>query len=150
MAKNKVVKNIDTVKAGDIVKIDYEGSLTDGSVFDSSEGRDPLTFKVGTGQVIPGFEKAVLGMNMDEEKEFEIAPEDAYGMPDERLFQEVPRNVLPSEPQPEVGMTLIMQTQQGNIPVMISEVKEDSVILNLNHPLAGKKLIFKIKILKVE
>ena len=83
-------------------------------------------------------------------KNLKLLPEDAYGMPDERLFQEVPRNVLPSEPQPEVGMTLIMQTQQGNIPVMISEVKEDSVILNLNHPLAGKKLIFKIKVLKVE
>jgi FKBP-type peptidyl-prolyl cis-trans isomerase 2 len=71
-------------------------------------------------------------------------------MPDERLYQEVPRNALPSEPQPEVGMTLVMQTPQGNIPVMISEVKENAVILNLNHPLAGKKLIFKIKVLKIE
>jgi FKBP-type peptidyl-prolyl cis-trans isomerase 2 len=141
------------IKDKDKVTLDYEGKLETGEIFDTSKHEEhshPLTFVVGEGQVIPGFEKAVLGMNVDEEKEFEIAPEDAYGMPDERLFQEVPRNVLPSEPQPEVGMTLIMQTQQGNIPVMISEVKEDSVILNLNHPLAGKKLIFKIKVLKVE
>jgi FKBP-type peptidyl-prolyl cis-trans isomerase 2 len=141
------------IKNKDKVTLDYEGKLETGEIFDTSKHEEhshPLTFVVGEGQVIPGFEKAVLGMNVDEEKEFEIEPEDAYGMPDERLFQEVPRNVLPSEPQPEVGMTLIMQTQQGNIPVMISEVKEDSVILNLNHPLAGKKLIFKIKVLKVE
>ena len=141
------------IKKKDKVTLDYEGRFENGEIFDTSKHEEhshPLTFVVGEKQVIPGFEKAVMGMNVDEEKEFEIAPEDAYGMPDERLYQEVPRNVLPSEPQPEVGMTLIMQTQQGNIPVMISEVKEDSVMLNLNHPLAGKKLIFKIKVLKVE
>lgn len=141
------------IKDKDKVTLDYEGRLETGEIFDTSKHEEhshPLTFKVGEGQVIPGFEKAVIGMNVDEEKEFEIAPEDAYGMPDEKLFQEVPRNVLPSEPQPEVGMALMMQTPQGNMPVMISEVKEDSVILNLNHPLAGKKLIFKIKVLKIE
>jgi FKBP-type peptidyl-prolyl cis-trans isomerase 2 len=141
------------IKKKDKVTLDYEGRFESGEIFDTSKHEEhshPLTFVVGEKQVIPGFEKAVMGMNIDEEKEFEIMPEDAYGMPDERLYQEVPRNALPSEPQPEVGMTLIMQTQQGNIPVMISEVKEDSVMLNLNHPLAGKKLIFKIKVLKVE
>ena len=141
------------IKNKNKVTLDYEGRFENGEIFDTSKHEEhshPLTFVVGEKQVIPGFEKAVLGMNVDEEKEFEIMPEDAYGMPDERLYQEVPRNALPSEPQPEVGMTLIMQTQQGNIPVMISEVKENSVILNLNHPLAGKKLIFKIKVLKVE
>jgi FKBP-type peptidyl-prolyl cis-trans isomerase 2 len=135
------------------VTLDYEGRFENGEIFDTSKHEEhshPLTFTVGEGQVIPGFEKAVLGMNLDEEKEFSIEPEEAYGMPDEMLFQEVPRSVLPSEPMPEAGMTLVMQTPQGNIPVMISEVKADSVILNLNHPLAGKKLIFKIKILKIE
>jgi FKBP-type peptidyl-prolyl cis-trans isomerase SlpA len=135
------------------VTLDYEGRFENGEVFDTSTHGDhshPLTFTVGEGNVIPGFEKAVLGMNVDEEKEFEIAPEDAYGMPDERLFQEIPRNVLPAEPEPKAGMALMMQTPEGNIPVMISEVKADSVILNMNHPLAGKKLIFKIKILKIE
>ena len=141
------------IKDKDKITLDYEGRFENGEIFDTSKHEDhshPLTFVVGEGQVIPGFEKAVLGMNVDEEKEFEVEPEDAYGMPDERLYQEVPRNVLPSEPEPEIGMTLVMQTPQGNIPVMISEVKTDSVILNLNHPLAGKKLIFKIKLLKIE
>lgn len=141
------------IKDKDKVTLDYEGKFETGEIFDTSkhdEHSHPLTFVVGEGQVIPGFDKAVMGMNVDEEKEFEILPEDAYGMPDERLYQEVPRNVLPSEPKPEVGMGLMMQTPQGNIPVTISEVKENSVILNMNHPLAGKKLIFKIKVLKVE
>jgi FKBP-type peptidyl-prolyl cis-trans isomerase 2 len=141
------------IKNKNKVTLDYEGRFENGEIFDTSKHEDhshPLIFVVGEKQVISGFEKAVLGMNVDEEKEFEIEPEDAYGMPDERLYQEIPRNALPSEPQPEVGMGLMMQTPQGNIPVMISEVKEDSVILNLNHPLAGKKLIFKIKVLKVE
>jgi len=135
------------------VTLDYEGRFENGDIFDTSTHDDhshPLTFTVGEGQVIPGFEKAVLGMNVDEEKEFTILPEDAYGMPDDRLYQEIPRNVLPAEPEPEIGMTLMMQSPEGNMPVMISEVKADSVVLNLNHPLAGKKLIFKIKILKVE
>jgi FKBP-type peptidyl-prolyl cis-trans isomerase 2 len=135
------------------VTLDYEGRFENGEVFDTSKHEEhshPLTFTVGEGNVIPGFEKAVLGMNVNEEKEFTILPEDAYGMPDERLFQEIPRNVLPPTPEPKAGMALMMQTPEGNMPVMISEVKADSVILNLNHPLAGKKLIFKIKVLKIE
>jgi peptidylprolyl isomerase len=142
-----------TITNGDKVTLDYEGRFENGEIFDTSKHEEhshPLTFVVGEKQVIPGFEEAVIGMKIGEEKEFSIAPENAYGMPDERLFQEVPRNVLPSDPEPQEGMTLIMQTPQGNIPVMISEVKEDSVILNLNHPLAGKTLIFKIKILNIE
>jgi len=142
-----------TIITGNKVTLDYEGRFDDGTIFDSSKHGDhshPLTFSVGEGQVIPGFESAVLGMEIDEEKEFSIAPEDAYGMPDDRLFQEIPMDVLPTEPKPQVGMTLMMHTPQGNIPVMISEVKTDSVILNLNHPLAGKTLTFKIKVLKVE
>lgn len=142
-----------TIKTGNKVTLDYEGRFDDGEIFDSSKHEDhshPLTFCVGEKQVIPGFENAVIGMEIDEEKEFTILPENAYGMPDERLFQEVPINVLPTEPKPQEGMTLVMQTPQGNIPVMISEVREESVILNLNHPLAGKTLIFKIKVLKVE
>lgn len=142
-----------TITSGNKVTLDYEGRFDDGTIFDSSKHGDhshPLTFSVGEGQVIPGFENAVIGMKIDEEKEFTIKPEEAYGMPDDRLFQEIPMNVLPSEPKPQVGMTLMMHTPQGNIPVMISEVKADSVVLNLNHPLAGKTLTFKIKVLKVE
>jgi FKBP-type peptidyl-prolyl cis-trans isomerase 2 len=141
------------IKEKDKVTLDYEGRFENGEIFDTSKHEEhshPLTFVVGERQVIPGFESAVIGMNVDEEKEFSINPEEAYGMLDEKLFQEVPRNVLPSEPEPQIGMTLVMQTPQGDIPATISEVKEDSVILNLNHPLAGKKLIFKIKVLKIE
>jgi FKBP-type peptidyl-prolyl cis-trans isomerase 2 len=141
------------VETNNKVTLDYEGRFENGEIFDTSTHGDhshPLTFTVGEGQVIPGFEKAVLGMNINDEKEFTILPEEAYGMPDDRLFQEIPRNVLPAEPEPQIGMTLMMQTPEGNIPVMISEVKADSVILNMNHPLAGKKLIFKIKVLKIE
>jgi FKBP-type peptidyl-prolyl cis-trans isomerase 2 len=142
-----------TIKDKSKVTMDYEGRLESGEIFDSSKHGDhshPLTFTVGDNMVIPGFEKAVLGMKIGEEKEFTILPEEAYGMPDDRFFQEVPRNALPSDPEPKEGMTLLMRTPEGDIPVMISEVKEDSVLLNLNHPLAGKTLIFKIKILKIE
>jgi FKBP-type peptidyl-prolyl cis-trans isomerase 2 len=141
------------IKEKDTITLDYEGKFETGEVFDSSKHGDhshPLTFIVGEHQVIPGFENAVIGMEVNEEKEFTIKPEDAYGMPDESLFQEIPRNVLPPEPSPEAGMTLMLQTPQGDMPVTIKEVKEESVILDLNHPLAGKALIFKIKILKVE
>lgn len=140
-------------KQGSKVTLDYEGRLEDGTVFDSSTHGDhshPLEFEVGSGQVIPGFESAVMGMSVDEEKEFSIEPENAYGQRDDRLTKEIPRSALPPEPEPQKGMTLMMRTPQGDIPVMISEVKPESVVLDFNHPLAGKKLIFKIKVLKIE
>ncbi|MCK9595955.1 peptidylprolyl isomerase [Candidatus Pacearchaeota archaeon] len=142
-----------TIKNGDKVTLDYEGKFENGEVFDSSKHGDhshPLTFVVGEHQVIPGFENAVIGMDVNQKKEFTIPPEEAYGMPDDSMFQEIPRTALPQEPEPEVGMTLVMQTPQGNIPAMISEVKKDSVVLNLNHPLAGKTLIFEIQILEIQ
>jgi FKBP-type peptidyl-prolyl cis-trans isomerase 2 len=142
-----------TIKQGSKVTLDYEGRFENGEVFDSSKHGDhshPLTFVAGSGQVIPGFDKAVIGMDINQEKEFKILPEEAYGVIDERLLQEIPRNVLPPEQEPQVGMALMMRTPQGDIPVMISEVKKDSIVLNMNHPLAGKTLIFKIKILKIE
>jgi FKBP-type peptidyl-prolyl cis-trans isomerase SlpA len=135
------------------VTLEYEGRLETGEIFDSSKHGDhshPLTFTIGKNEVIPGFENNVIGMEVNEEKEFTINPEDAYGLVDEKLFQEVPLSVLPPEPKPQKGMTLIMPTPQGNIPLTIEEVKDKSVILNLNHPLAGKKLIFKVKLTEVE
>lgn len=141
------------VKQGSKVTLDYEGRLESGEVFDSSKHGDhshPLEFEVGSGRVIPGFEDAVLGMSINDEKEFSIEPENAYGQRDDRLTKEIPRSALPPEPEPQKGMALMMKTPQGDIPVMISEVKPESVVLDFNHPLAGKKLIFKIKILKVE
>ncbi len=144
------------IKTGNKVTLDYEGKLETGEIFDSSKHGDhshPLTFTVGEKQVIPGFETAVIGMKIGDEKEFSIEPENAYGMPDDKLKQEIPKNALPPAPEGyelKAGMTLGMRTPQGDIPVMISEVKEDSIVLDMNHPLAGKKLIFKIKIIKVE
>lgn len=141
------------IKEKDTVTLDYEGRFETGEIFDSSKHGDhshPLTFVVGEHQVIPGFENAVLGMNLNEEKEFTIPPEQAYGMSDENLLQEIPLSALPPEPSPQAGMTLLLQTPQGNMPVMIHEVKSDAVVLDLNHPLAGKTLIFKVKIVKIE
>lgn len=145
-----------TIKQGSKVTLDYEGFLESGEMFDSSKHGDhshPLIFTVGEHQVIPGFEKAVEGMKIDEEKKFTILPEDAYGMPNDQLKQEIPKNTLPPMPEEyelKAGMALGMKTPQGDIPVLISEVKENSIILDMNHPLAGKKLIFKIKVLKIE
>ncbi|MBS3094190.1 peptidylprolyl isomerase [Candidatus Pacearchaeota archaeon] len=144
------------IKSGHKVTLDYEGKLETGEVFDSSQrgGQShPLTFTIGENKVIPGFEKAVLGMKVDEEKEFSINPEDAYGHRNEQLVQEIPRKALPPTPpgmEIKAGMTLMMRTPQGDLPVRIAEVKEETVALDLNHPLAGKKLIFKIKIVNVE
>jgi FKBP-type peptidyl-prolyl cis-trans isomerase 2 len=144
------------ISQGSKVTLDYEGKLETGEIFDSSTHGDhshPLTFTVGEKQVIPGFETAVEGMDVGDEKEFSIEPENAYGMPDERLRQEIPKNALPPMPEGyelKAGMSLGMRTPQGDIPVLIAEVKDDSIILDMNHPLAGKKLIFKIKIVKVE
>lgn len=144
------------IKSGNKVTLDYEGRLESGEIFDSSTHGDqnhPLTFEVGSGQVIPGFDNAVLGMKIGEEKEFSIEPENAYGPRDERLMQKVPKDKLPPAPEGfelKPGMVLGMRTPQGDIPVKIAEVDSDTITLDMNHPLAGKKLIFKIKVLKIE
>ena len=141
-----------TVKKGDKVKLEYEGKLDSGEVFDSSshgEHQHLLEFEVGSGQVIPGFDKAVTGMKVGEEKEFKIKPEEAYGQVKEELVRDVPREVLPKEQEPKAGMVLMMQTPQGGMPVKIVKVGDKSVTLDLNHPLAGKNLNFKIKLVEV-
>ena len=140
---------------GDKVSIDYEGKLESGQVFDSSTHGDhshPLEFEVGSGMVIAGFDKEVIGMEKGQEKEFSIEPEDAYGERKEELKKELPKSALPPVPEGQelqAGMALMLQTPQGQMPVAISEVKKDSIVLDLNHPLAGKKLIFKIKVLEI-
>ena len=139
------------VKKGDKVKIEYEGTLEDGTVFDSSKNHGPLEFEVGTGKVIPGFENAVIGMEIGKEKTVKIEPKDAYGDPNPKLIQQVPRDQLPKEQEPQVGMflTLTMQTNQ-QVPAKIMKVEKESITIDLNHPLAGKKLTFKIKLLEVK
>ncbi len=136
------------VKNGDKVKVDYTGKLDDGTVFDSSEGKKPLEFEVGSGQIIKGFDQAVLGMEIGEEKEFSIEPKDAYGDHDPELLKKIPRDKLPADA--EAGMMLMLRTPDGvQIPAVIAELTEEEATIDLNHPLAGLTLNFQIKIVDV-
>jgi FKBP-type peptidyl-prolyl cis-trans isomerase 2 len=135
---------------GDTVKVHYTGSLDDGSVFDSSEGREPLEFTLGNGDVIPGFDEGVCGMVTGEEKTVTIPAAQAYGDPRAELTAKVPREEFPDEITPEPGMSLQMMLPNGQpIPVTIVEVAEDHVLLDANHPLAGKDLTFKLQLVDV-
>ena len=140
------------VKDGDTVKVHYTGTLTnDGTVFDSSQDREPLEFKLGEGKLIPGFEKAVVGMTEGDETTVEIESGDAYGQRREDLELEVAKSDLPDNIDPEVGMQLQMQQQQDGqaIPVQITAVEDEFVKLDANHPLAGKDLTFDIELVEI-
>lgn len=138
------------VKKGDKVKVEYTGSLDDGTVFDSSKGKDPLEFEVGSGQVIKGFDTAVVGMNKGEEKQVKINAEDAYGNHNPQLVKKVPKENLPKTQDPKVGLFLMLNLPDGQqFPAMISEVSDKEVTIDLNHPLAGKNLNFKIKVVEI-
>jgi len=138
-------------KQGDTVKIHYTGKLHDGTVFDTSDGRDPLSFTIGGGQVIPGFEEAVLGMAKDEKKNVTIPPEKAYGPRNEEMVINVPRDQVPPDINPETGQRLQMQgPNEQMIIVQITEVTEESITLDANPPLAGKDLIFDIELVEID
>jgi FKBP-type peptidyl-prolyl cis-trans isomerase 2 len=142
--------NMAKIKKGDKIKVEYEGTLDDGTVFDSSKGKEPIEFEVGSGKVIPGFDDAVMGMEKGEEKEFKIKADDAYGQTNEKLIQIVPKDKLPKDPAPKEGMMLGVQLPNGQkIPARITKVEADNVTIDLNHPLAGKDLNFKIKIIEL-
>lgn len=137
-------------KAGDAVQIHYTGTLDDGSTFDSSEGRDPLEFTLGSGQVIKGFDDGVTGMTVGEEKTIHIPCEDAYGPINPQMMQDVPREQIPAEIPLELGMMLQMQGQMGDvIPVKVVNITEDTVTLDANHALAGKDLTFALKLVSI-
>ncbi len=137
-------------KSGDTVKIHYTGKLDDGTEFDSSAGRDPLEFQVGSGQVIPGFDKAVEGMNVGDKQSVRIEPADAYGERHEQLVQTVPKSALPDEINPAVGMALQSQSPEGQIMnLTVTEVADDSITVDANHPLAGQALNFDIELVSV-
>ncbi len=141
------------VKKGDIVKVEYEGSLEDGTVFDCSANHNnqPLEFEAGSGKIIKGFDNAVLGMRKGEEKTIKLKPAEAYGDPNPALIQKLPRIHLPKEPEPKAGMMLIATLPNGQqIPARITAVAATEVTLDLNHPLAGKTLIFKIKVVDIK
>jgi FKBP-type peptidyl-prolyl cis-trans isomerase 2 len=138
------------VKNGDKVKVHYHGRFTDGTTFDSSEGREPLEFTVGEGNVIKGFDDGVMGMSIGDKKTVSIQAGDAYGDKSEDMLVEFPKEQFPPDMNPEVGMQLNMTNGNGQvILVTIVEVKEDTVILDANHPLAGKDLIFDIELVSI-
>jgi peptidylprolyl isomerase len=138
-------------KKGDTAQVHYTGRLEDGQVFDSSEGGEPLEFEVGAGQVIQGFDEGVRGMNAGDRKRIEIEADDAYGQRIDALVQQLPREGLNLGKEPKVGMQLGLQLPDGNeIPVTITEVTSDSITLDANHPLAGRKLIFDVELLSLK
>jgi FKBP-type peptidyl-prolyl cis-trans isomerase 2 len=138
------------VKENNTVKVHYTGKFLDGQVFDSSEGKEPLAFTLGQGSLIPGFEKGLINMTLNEKKTVKITKDEAYGDPSEDLIIEVPRGELPSDMSIEVGMGLVSKSPDGQeMNLLVIEVKEDSVILDGNHPLAGKDLIFDLEVVAI-
>jgi len=137
-------------KKGDKVNVHYHGKLTDGSSFDSSEGREPLHFTVGEGQVIKGFDDAIISMKPGEKKTVKIPVLDAYGERNEDMVMEYPVSEFPDDMKPEVGMELQMGDNSGNVfPVVITEISGDVVLLDANHPLAGQDLVFEIELVSI-
>lgn len=138
------------VKKGDQIKVHYTGRLTDGTVFDSSEGREPLAFEVGAGMMIKGFDKAVDGMKVGDKKTANISADEAYGQRSEEMLFDVPRTNLPEDMEIAVGAPLAMQQPDGTpVPVMIAEIKGDTVVIDANHDLAGKDLVFDIEVVEI-
>lgn len=138
------------VKAGDKVKVHYTGTLEDGETFDSSEGREVFEFTLGQNMVIPGFEKAVLGLEVGKETTVNLSPDDAYGNPMPEMITTVPREQLPAELSPEVGMMLQANAPDGSVmQVQIKEINDDTITVDANHPLAGKALTFQIRLVEI-
>jgi len=137
-------------KAGDTVKVHYTGTLDDGTIFDSSEEREPLEFQLGEGQVIPGFEDAVVGMNVGDIKTTRISSEEAYGLHDEDMVLTVPREQFPPNIEPELDQQLQLRQPDGSsFVVTIIDITEDNVTLDGNHPLAGEALTFTIQLVEI-
>ncbi|MDR6302109.1 FKBP-type peptidyl-prolyl cis-trans isomerase [Mesonia maritima] len=139
------------VKQNDTVKIHYTGKLNDGQVFDSSLEREPIEFTVGGGQIIPGLEKGLIDMKVNEKKTIQIPQDEAYGEAKDELFMEVPKSQLPQEIQPEVGMGLVSKNPDGTErQLRVAEVKEEAIVVDANHPLAGKDLTFEVELVEIK
>lgn len=148
--KIKKNKTMSQVKENNTVKVHYTGKLSDGQIFDTSEGKEPLEFTLGQGSLIPGFEKGLIDMKLNEKKTITISKDDAYGDLSEELIQEVPKSQLPAEMTLEVGMGLVSKTPEGQeMNLLVVEVREESVVLDGNHPLAGKDLIFELEVVAI-
>lgn len=138
------------VKTGDKIKIHYHGKLTTGETFDSSEGREPLEFEVGSGMVIKGFDDGVTGMNVGDKKTINIPFNEAYGPRNPEMVIEMPKDKFPKDMELEVGLPLGMSDQNGQqFNVTIVEIKEEAVMLDANHPLAGQDLIFDLELVEI-
>ena len=143
-------KQENVVKDGSVVSLQYSLSEEDGKLIESNKGKDPLKYTHGSKQIVPGLEKELAGMTMGGEKRVKVKPEDAYGLVNSKAFQEVPKEQIPANGM-KVGATLAAKGPQGQeIPVRIHEIKEKTVVLDLNHPMAGKTLLFDIKILDIQ
>ncbi|TVQ67563.1 MAG: peptidylprolyl isomerase [Balneolaceae bacterium] len=148
--ESKRKNTLATIKEGDTVKVHYTGTIADGTVFDSSREREPLEVTLGEGKLIPGFEKAVVGMNVGDTSKVTIPSEEAYGEKREDMVIDVDRGQIPPDIKPEVGQQLqIQQKDGGAIPVVITEVTDETVQLDANHPLAGQELTFEIEVVEV-
>jgi len=141
----------EAAKKGDTVAIEYTGKLETGETFDTSKGKPPLEFEIGTAKVIKGFEEGVIGMKVGEEKELKIKPEDGYGQRNDKYVKEVPKKTIPKELELKKGLILLFKRpDEKRIPATVTEIKDDIVIIDFNHPLAGKTLNFKVKLIEIK
>jgi FKBP-type peptidyl-prolyl cis-trans isomerase 2 len=139
------------VKANDTIQVHYTGKLTNGQVFDSTEGRGPLKVTLGQGSLIPGFENGLVDMSLNEKKTITIPKEEAYGEVRKELFQAVKNEELPDSIKPEVGMGLVARGQDGSEQQLrVAEVNEDHIVVDGNHPLAGHDLVFELEVVEIE
>ncbi len=141
------------IKQGDKVTLEYEGKLDNGQIFDTTKQgeKGPLQIEIGGGKILKGFEDNIIGMEKGQEKEFSLEPGQAYGEPNPQLKKEIPKNVLQGQQEPKKGMMLMLASPDGRkFPAKIDEVKDQTLLIDLNHPLAGKKLNFSVKVLDVQ
>jgi len=143
-------RDVAQAKQGDKVKVHYTGRFEDGTVFDTSDGRDPIEFTIGSGRIIPGFDKGVRGMVVGERKTVEVPPDQAYGEHHQRLVAKVKASEFPKDITPRLGQQLQTQDKNGReVNVRVTEINGDMVTLDANHPLAGKKLLFEIELVGI-
>jgi FKBP-type peptidyl-prolyl cis-trans isomerase SlyD len=144
------LKPAGVIQKGSIVSIEY--TLTDdaGAAIDSNVGKEPLTYIQGAGQIVPGLERELLGLKVGEQKKIHVKPEDGYGMPDQKAFRELPKEQLPAEAL-KVGAMLMSKSADGGVmPVRVHQVKEKTVVVDFNHPLAGKTLHFEVTVKNIQ
>ena len=147
---NIKINTMGKVKNGDKIRVHYHGKLTSGETFDSSAGREPLEFEVGSGMVIKGFDTGVTGMAVGEKKTITIPFDEAYGPKNPEMVIEMPKDRFPKDLEIAIGMPLSMSDQQGQqFEVTIAEIKEDAVLLDANHPLAGQDLVFDLELVEI-